>query len=119
MSYEASDIVDEVSRLDLPPYRDGLEGLAGFSHVFLLYHFHWVEAPELRVQPFTDDPPCGIFATRHPQRPNGIGLSPVRLVRLEAHVVHLENVDILYGTPLLDLKPFIPRFDCVERARGV
>ncbi|MBI4326743.1 MAG: tRNA (N6-threonylcarbamoyladenosine(37)-N6)-methyltransferase TrmO [Chloroflexi bacterium] len=102
----------------LPAYRDGLEGLAGFSHVFLLYHFHRAEPPELRVQPFTGDHPCGVFATRHPQRPNGIGLSLVRLVRIEDPVLHLESVDILDGTPLLDLKPFIPRFDCIEGARG-
>ena len=101
-----------------PAYRDGLQSLDGFSHVLLVYHLHKAGPPQLIVQPFTGDRPCGIFATRHPQRPNPIGLSLVRLVRVEGGILHLEDVDILDGTPLLDIKPFIPRFEQIENACG-
>jgi len=102
----------------LPEYADGLRDLEGFSHVYLLYQFHLAEAPKLTIQPYTDDRPHGIFATRHERRPNPIGLSLVRLVKVEGNVVHLMGVDILDGTPLLDIKPYVPRFDAVENPRG-
>jgi tRNA-Thr(GGU) m(6)t(6)A37 methyltransferase TsaA len=102
----------------LPPYHQGLRDLEGFSHVILLYHLHKAGPPQLIVQPFTGDRPCGVFATRHPQRPNPIGLSLVRLVRVEGGILHLLDVDMLDGTPLLDIKPFVPRFDRFENARG-
>lgn len=101
-----------------PEYEDGLKDLDGFSHIILLYLFHRAGAPKLIVPPFTDDTPKGVFSTRHPQRPNHIGLSVVRLLRIEGTRLHVEDVDILDGTPLLDLKPYIPRFDCVENACG-
>ena len=101
-----------------PPYREGLRDLEGFSHVILLYHLHKAGPPRLMVQPYTGDRPCGVFATRHPQRPNPIGMSLVRLVRMEGGILHLLDVDMLDGTPLLDIKPFVPRFDLVENARG-
>jgi len=102
----------------LPAYREGLRDLEGFSHVFLLYHLHRAGTPRLTVQPFIGERPCGVFATRHPQRPNAIGLSLVRLVRAEEALLFLEDLDVLDGTPLLDIKPFVPRFDCVKGARG-
>jgi len=102
----------------LPAYREGLRDLDGFSHVLLLYSFHQAGPPLLTVIPFTGDRPCGVFATRHPQRPNPIGLSLVRLVRVEGGILHLLDVDMLDGTPLLDIKPFVPRFDLVDDARG-
>lgn len=89
----------------------GLIDLDGFSHIILLYHLHQVEEPQLVVTPFLDTRSHGVFATRAPRRPNPIGLSVVRLVRLEGNVLHLENVDMLDGTPLLDIKPYIPAFD--------
>jgi len=101
-----------------PEYAEGLKDLGGFSHLILLYHFHRAGEPLLTVVPFTDDAPRGVFSTRHPQRPNAIGLSVVRLVRIEGSVLHLQDVDILDGTPLLDIKPYVPRFDGVESAQG-
>jgi tRNA (adenine37-N6)-methyltransferase len=102
----------------LPAYREGLRDLAGFSHVILLYHFHEAGPAKLIVQPFTGDRPCGVFATRHPQRPNPIGMSLVRLTRVEGGILDLLDVDMLDGSPLLDIKPFVPRFDLIEDARG-
>ncbi|HQE93669.1 MAG TPA: tRNA (N6-threonylcarbamoyladenosine(37)-N6)-methyltransferase TrmO [Anaerolineae bacterium] len=89
----------------------GLQDLEGFSHVIVLYHFHRAPASRLLVTPFLDIEPRGVFATRAPARPNPIGLSVVRLLAREGNILHLENVDMLDGTPLLDLKPYIPAFD--------
>lgn len=102
----------------LPQYLDGLSGLDGFSHIFLFYYLHLAGPPQMIVQPFVGDHPCGVFATRHPQRPNPIGLSLVRLVKIEGVVLRLLDVDILDSTPLLDIKPFVPRFDMAVDARG-
>ena len=94
-----------------PEYAGGLRDLDGFSHVMLLYHFHQAAAPKLLVTPFMDSEPRGVFATRAPARPNPIGLSVVKLLSIEGHTLHVENVDILDGTPLLDIKPYVPEFD--------
>src|SRR5262245_56503265 len=87
-----------------PTYQEGLQDLEGFSHLLLLYHFHLVRrSPRLVVTPFLDDQPHGVFATRSPQRPNPIGLSVVRLVRIAGTQVYIpEDVDVVDGTPLLD-----------------
>jgi tRNA-Thr(GGU) m(6)t(6)A37 methyltransferase TsaA len=95
----------------------GLKDLGGFSHVILLYHFHRVTQVRLSVIPFLDREPRGVFATRAPSRPNPIGLSIVRLLAIEGQVLHIENVDILDGTPLLDIKPYVPAFDHHEVER--
>jgi tRNA-Thr(GGU) m(6)t(6)A37 methyltransferase TsaA len=100
-----------------PPYLAGLEGLDGFSHVILLYHFHEVREMKLVVTPFLDHAPHGVFATRAPTRPNPIGLSVVELMSIENEVLFISNVDILDGTPLLDIKPFIPAFDHQQDVR--
>lgn len=92
-------------------YREGLQDVDGFSHLILLYHFHLSRGHALMVKPFLDDSKRGVFATRAPRRPNPIGLSIVRLVRVEGSLLHVEDVDIVDGTPLLDLKPFVPLFD--------
>ncbi|MBN1420616.1 MAG: tRNA (N6-threonylcarbamoyladenosine(37)-N6)-methyltransferase TrmO [Planctomycetes bacterium] len=102
----------------LPAYEEGLEGIEGFSHVILIYHLHQAPPPSLTVRPFLDDEPRGVFATRHPGRPNPIGFSIVRLRRREGTTLFLEDVDVLDGTPLLDVKPFVPRFDSPEGASG-
>ena len=95
----------------LPEYVEGLKDLAGFSHIYLLYHLHQAGACRLTVTPFMDTQPRGLFATRAPRRPNPIGLSVVRLLSVEGNVLQVENVDVLDGTPLLDIKPYVPEFD--------
>jgi tRNA-Thr(GGU) m(6)t(6)A37 methyltransferase TsaA len=100
-----------------PEYQDGLKDLDGFSHIILLYHFHKAPRVDLTVTPFLDKQPRGVFATRAPIRPNHIGLSIVKLVRIEGGTIHLANIDILDGTPLLDIKPYVPQFDQLEDVR--
>ncbi len=94
-----------------PALLEGLHDLDGFSHLILLYHFHLVKRMSLRVTPFLDDQPHGVLATRAPARPNSIGLSIVRLMRVEGPTLYIEDVDIVDGTPLLDIKPYVPDFD--------
>ena len=94
-----------------PEFAPGLRDLDGFSHVILLYHFHLVRESRLTVVPFLDSQPRGVFATRAPTRPNAIGLSVVKLLSVEQNVLHIENVDVVDGTPLLDVKPYVPEFD--------
>ncbi|HEU20492.1 MAG TPA: tRNA (N6-threonylcarbamoyladenosine(37)-N6)-methyltransferase TrmO [Deltaproteobacteria bacterium] len=94
-----------------PPYADGLKDLDGFSHIILLYHFHCSNGPLLQVKPFLDDSVRGIFSTRAPRRPNPIGLSVVRLTGVETTTLYIDDVDIVDGTPLLDIKPYVPQFD--------
>ena len=101
----------------LPEIAEGLKDLEGFSHIILLYHFHQVREAKLVVIPFMDSEPRGIFATRAPKRPNPIGLSIVKLVSIERNMLYIENVDILDGTPLLDIKPYVPEFDRPAEAR--
>jgi tRNA-Thr(GGU) m(6)t(6)A37 methyltransferase TsaA len=100
-----------------PEYVEGLMDLDGFSHIILLYHFHLSRTSSLRVKPYMDDEVHGVFAMRGPSRPNPIGLSIVRLVRVEGPVLHIRDVDIVDGTPVLDIKPYVPQFDArdVER----
>ena len=97
-------------------YREGLKDLDGFSHAYLIYYFHKVKAPKLSVIPFNDmtHTPRGVFSTRTPMHPNSIGLSVVELVKVEGSVVTFKGIDILDGTPLLDIKPYIENFDKVE-----
>ncbi len=95
----------------LPEYAAGLQDLRGFSHIILLYVFHHSNSYSLRVTPFMDSVPRGVFATRAPNRPNPIGLSVVRLVRVDDTKLHIEGIDVLNGTPLLDIKPYVPEFD--------
>ena len=102
----------------LPEYREGLKDLEGFSHVILLYHLHRVERVDLTVKPFLDQMPHGVFATRAPTRPNPIGLSIVQLTEIREGVLFLDNVDILDGTPLLDIKPYVPAFDQPDSPRS-
>jgi len=102
-------------RLEIfPEYTAGLADLAGFSHIFILYHFHLSKKFSLRVKPFLDDQKRGLFATRAPSRPNPIGLSVVRLIRITENNLEIQDVDVVDGTPLLDIKPYVPDFDIRE-----
>jgi tRNA (adenine37-N6)-methyltransferase len=94
-----------------PAYVDGLRDLDGFSHIILLYVFHRSDDYALLVKPFLDDRERGLFATRYPARPNPIGLSIVRLLAIHERVLEIEGADMLDGTPLLDIKPYVPDFD--------
>lgn len=98
-------------------YLPGLKDLDGFSHIVLLYVFHRSEGFNLHVIPFMDTEPRGLFATRAPKRPNPIGLSIVQLDRVEGDTLHVRNVDMLDGTPLLDIKPYVPEFDSQTNIR--
>jgi tRNA (adenine37-N6)-methyltransferase len=98
----------------LPEFHAALADLDGFSHLILLYHLHRVSTVRLRVIPFLDTMERGLFATRAPVRPNPIGLSVVRLRSISAGTLEVENVDMLDGTPLLDIKPYVPDIDCFE-----
>jgi len=98
-------------------YTDGLHDLEGFSHIYLLYHFHKAGDVRLVVRPFVDDMPRGVFATRAPCRPNPIGVSLVRLNQIRGDILDIEDIDVLDGTPLLDIKPYISRFDSRDSVR--
>ena len=101
-----------------PEFTQGLRDLEGFTHIILLYHFHMTKAPRLTVTPFLDSEPRGVFATRAPCRPNPIGLSIVRLLHIDGTTLHIEGIDVLDGTPLLDIKPYVPAFDERPSASG-
>lgn len=94
-----------------PEYVEGLSDLEGFSHITLVYHFHKIEGFKLMVKPFMDNVEHGIFACKAPKRPNAIGISTVKLLEIENNMVHVEMVDMLDQTPLIDIKPFFPKYD--------
>jgi len=98
-------------------HRAGLRDLDGFSHVIVLYHLHLVRGHELSVVPFLDDVEHGIFATRSPKRPNPIGLSVYRLVRVDGTRINVLDVDAVDGSPILDIKPYVPAFDALPAER--
>ena len=98
----------------------GLKDLDGFERIWLVYWFDRArfETSGLIVTPYLDDTPRGLFATRAPARPNPIGLSAVRLLGVRGNLLNIRDVDILEGTPLLDIKPYVSQFDCFEVARS-
>jgi tRNA (adenine37-N6)-methyltransferase len=102
----------------LAEYAEGLQYLDAFSHVILIYVLHRAEGYALRVKPFLDDVARGLFATRYPCRPNPIGLSTVRLLSRQDNRLEVEGIDVLDGTPLLDIKPYVPNFDAVTDAHA-
>ncbi len=97
-------------------FTEGLQDIDMFSNIILIYHFDRAGEVQLVRPPFLDDAPHGIFATRHPCSPNGIGLSVVRLCRRDGNILLVRGVDVLDGTPLLDIKPYVPRFDSFPEA---
>lgn len=109
--------IEETVVLD-EAYVPGLEGLAEFPHLFLFYWSHESKQTSLRLKPFLSDKEQGIFATRAPHRPNKLGMSVVRLVKIEGYVLHVKDVDILDGTPLLDIKPYVKKFDTRDEVRS-
>jgi tRNA (adenine37-N6)-methyltransferase len=100
-----------------PEFVEGLKGLDGFSHIYLIYHLHKATQAKLTITPFLDTETHGVFATRAPSRPNPIGLSLIKLVSIDQARIHIEQIDVLDGTPLLDLKPFVPTFEDGEDIR--
>lgn len=102
----------------LPEFTAGLRDLDGFSHVYLIYHFHRAAPPQLMVKPYLQDVERGVFATRAPCRPNAIGLSVVEFLRREGDALLFDGADILDGTPLLDIKPYTAKFDFQTTTRN-
>ncbi len=101
-----------------PQFWPGLQDLAGFERVWLIYWLHRQPASSLVVTPFLDKQPRGVFATRAPARPTPIGVSAVRLIGLQEGVLEVADVDMLDGTPLLDIKPYVPEFDSYPSSRA-
>lgn len=112
MPVQPSGATGVAGRIELrPELAEGLKDLDGFSHIIVLYHFHQVSRVSLTVTPFLDPQPRGVFATRAPVRPNPIGLSVLALKAVHGSTLEVEDVDMLDGTPLLDIKPYVPEFD--------
>jgi tRNA-Thr(GGU) m(6)t(6)A37 methyltransferase TsaA len=101
----------------LPEYVQGLKDLEGFSHIILIYRFHKINGFDLEVVPFMDTEKRGIFSCKAPKRPNAIGISTVRLIGIEGNIIYIEQVDMLDSTPLIDIKPFYPRYDNRENVK--
>ena len=99
-------------------FATGLKDLDGFSHIILLFLLHKIEDYQLEVVPFMDDVPHGVFATRSPKRLNRIGMSIVTLERIEGNIIHFKGVDMLNGSPLLDIKPYYSYFDNRQNVRN-
>ena len=108
---------DAIGRVEVfEQFAPGLKDIEGFSHIYLIYHFDRAGEMELIRPTFLDDEHHGIFASRHPCRPSGIGISIVRLKKKENNILTVEGIDILDMTPLLDIKPYVPKFDYIKKA---
>lgn len=94
-----------------PEFAEGLLDIEGFSRIMIFYHLHRSAGPLLSAIPFLDTVPHGVFASRIPRRPNPLGFSVVRLISREGNILNIADVDILDGTPVLDIKPYVPEFD--------
>ncbi len=99
-------------------YVPGLQDIEGFSHIYLIYHFHLAEPAKLIVKPFLQDVERGVFATRATCRPNSLGISIVELLSRDGGILWVKGLDVLDGTPLLDIKPYTIRFDHMENVRS-
>lgn len=98
-------------------YIKGLKDIEGFSHIILICHLHLSRSYSLLVRPYLDDNLRGIFSTRAPSRPNPVGISIVRLIKVEDNLLQIQDIDILDGTPVLDIKPYVPEFDQRKEAK--
>jgi tRNA (adenine37-N6)-methyltransferase len=101
-----------------PEFAQGLQGVEEFSHLFLIYHLHLADQVHLLVEPFLDNQQHGVFATRHPCRPNHIGISIVQIISRRDNCLNIIGVDMLDQTPLLDIKPYVPDFDARDGVRA-
>jgi len=99
-----------------PEYEEGLKDIETFSHLILIYLFHKAGELKLVRQTFLDDEAHGVFASRHPCRPNGLGITVVTVLKRDGNQLEVSGIDVLDGTPLIDIKPYIPRFDCFPEA---
>lgn len=99
-----------------PEYEEGLKDIETFSHIIVLYQFDRAGEMKLVRPPFLDDEPHGVFASRHPCRPNKVGLTVVRLISRVKNVLEISGIDVLDKTPVIDIKPYVPRFDCFPEA---
>lgn len=101
-----------------PEFVEGLRDIEAFTHLYLIYHLHQADQVHLWVEPFLDDQKHGIFATRHPSRPNHIGISIVQLISRQDNYLFICGVDMFDQSPLLDIKPYVPDFDLREKVRS-
>jgi tRNA (adenine37-N6)-methyltransferase len=101
-----------------PSFEAGLQDIEGFSHLYVLWHFHGVEGYDLVAYPPSDDRPHGVFATRSPRRPSPIGLTVVELLRRDGRRLLVRGVDMLDGTPVLDIKPYLSSVPAADIRRG-
>jgi tRNA-Thr(GGU) m(6)t(6)A37 methyltransferase TsaA len=101
-----------------PRFQAGLKDLAGFERIWLIYWLHKAPESSLLVTPFLDERQRGVFATRSPARPSPIGISAVRLLAIQDGILEVADVDMIDGTPLLDVKPYVPEFDCYAGSKA-
>lgn len=103
---------DDIASIEIfHEFARGLKDLEGFSHIYVLFHMHLAKKEDLLVTPFLDKHLRGVFATRSPQRPNPVGISVVRLEKIEDNYLYIRNHDIIDCTPVIDIKPYVPSFD--------
>ncbi|MEM4264888.1 MAG: tRNA (N6-threonylcarbamoyladenosine(37)-N6)-methyltransferase TrmO [Thermoplasmata archaeon] len=107
-----SDIEGEIEVFE--EFEEGLDGIEGFSHLFIIFYMHKWKRTKLRTVPLMEEEERGIFGTRSPSRPNHIGCSTVRLLSREGRTLKVKGLDIFDGTPVLDIKPYVPRVDLVK-----
>jgi len=118
MPIQAKGAADTNATLEIDAlYQEGLKDLEGFSHIYIFYHFHKATRIELEVTPFMDTKKRGVFATRSPLRPSHMGMSITQIISVCDNIVTIQGIDVLDGTPLIDIKPYIPQFDSVSRVK--
>lgn len=109
---------DKIGQIEVfKQYEEGLQDIEGFSHIIIVYYFHKADGYSLLVRPPWDGKLHGIFAVRGPNRPNAVGLSIVRLIERKDNILKIAGIDASDGTPLLDIKPYVPRFDHMPDVR--
>ncbi|ABZ77886.1 protein of unknown function UPF0066 [Shewanella halifaxensis HAW-EB4] len=118
MPIQGAGIADNLAQIVIDEaLQAGLQDLGAFSHIYVIFHLHKMSEPALSVIPFLDTKPHGIFATRSPKRPNPIGLSIAEIERIEGNIIFVKDIDLLDGTPILDIKPYIQAFDNISNTR--